>query len=122
MLTIRGQFGAHRLRGVGKEGEEEEGRERGEVQAGNGRDQAAENVEEGVSHHKQGLEDGLPGHLREGGKEGGREGGWNRTNREKASTYPPSFPSFLLPALPPALPGHTWGNHDRRMRPVSTML
>lgn len=105
-FTVRGQLGAHRLRGVGEEGEEEEGRERREVQTGNGRNQAAENVEEGISHYEEGLEYGLPGHLRVGGREGGEFRSSHHPQAD-ASIPTPSCHPTLLPALIPALPGRT---------------
>jgi hypothetical protein len=53
LAIFRGQLRPERLRGVGDKGEEEEGGERGEVQAADGGDEAAEDVEKGVGHDEE---------------------------------------------------------------------
>lgn len=51
--VLAGQLGPEGLRGVGDKGEEEEGGERRQVQAADGRDQTAKEAEEGVGHHEE---------------------------------------------------------------------
>ena len=138
------ELGAQGLGGIGQEGEEEEGRQGREVNPANGRNQATEDVEERVGDHEEGLEHGLAGDLWwVGGWVGGKERfpsaflqdaedkkEWELMHRwmnacitqdtQLSPTTPLSSPTSHPPTHPPTL--RTWGNQERRMRPVSTRL